>query len=530
VTSLAHFAYSAGAFILILMPLVIIHELGHFLFAKLFGVRADIFSVGFGPTLFKYKKGETEFRLSAIPLGGYVKLLGQEDEDLTPEELPRSLNTQPAWHRFWIYVGGPLFNFILSLFLFAFVLFYGESRLSNYVARVVKNSFAEKVGFQREERILKINDEPIAEFEAIEKKIAENPSQLSFLIEKTDHTLRTLNVTPVILNEKPRIPGLSAFARASVIGIANPLSPAAKAGLKTADTILSVQKQNSLPVLIKSFEQLEAFFQENPGPLVLKTEEKSILIDRQNASLEELGIFSSELFFHEVIADSAAAKAGLQKNDRILSLNGTPLYSFADLKDLVQSESEKNASLNLEIERQGVIQKVSLKANAKSTRDSHLRPYTQYTIGVIPYLIYAEPHLEFFRVTEFFPLISQATQKMLVITGKNFLMFKKMLFREASVDGIGGPLMIGKIAGESLSRGVSLFITNMAIFSIGLGVLNILPIPLLDGGHIALLFLELIRRKPLTLKQAQFAQSIGLAFVGMLMLIAFRNDFLRLLN
>jgi regulator of sigma E protease len=112
---------SVLGFLAVLGPLVVVHELGHFLFARLFNVKADIFSVGFGPTLFKKKYGETEYRISWLPLGGYVKLLGAEpEEQISSEDLPRSLNRQAPWKRFLIFLGGPLFNLIFSVFVFIF--------------------------------------------------------------------------------------------------------------------------------------------------------------------------------------------------------------------------------------------------------------------------------------------------------------------------------------------------------------------------------------------------------------------------
>src|SRR6202008_2658083 len=129
------------AFIVILVPLVVFHEFGHFVFAKIFGVKAEIFSVGFGPKLWSRQMGETEFRISAIPMGGYVKLLGEDREaELAEGEQHRALHRQKPWKRFLIFFGGPLFNFILAIFIFMAILLIGEPQISSVIGRVVHHS------------------------------------------------------------------------------------------------------------------------------------------------------------------------------------------------------------------------------------------------------------------------------------------------------------------------------------------------------------------------------------------------------
>src|SRR4051794_8608355 len=128
--------FSVIGFLIILGPLVVVHEFGHYLFARLFGVKAEIFSIGFGPKLWSHQRGETEWRVSAIPLGGYVKLLGEDrDAEITPEEAKRALHKQAAWKRFFIFFGGPLFNFLFAIVIFMTILAYGEKQMASVVGR-----------------------------------------------------------------------------------------------------------------------------------------------------------------------------------------------------------------------------------------------------------------------------------------------------------------------------------------------------------------------------------------------------------
>ena len=168
-------------------------------------------------------------------------------------------------------------------------------------------------------------------------------------------------------------------------------------------------------------------------------------------------------------------------------------------------------------------------ATATPIRDVSLNKKTQYTIGVAPMLVLAEPPTVVERVLNPVRLVIQATERMVQLTWRNLVSLRKMAAGEVSTGQLGGPLTIGKIAGESLSRGLIVFLTNMAIFSIGLGVLNILPVPVLDGGHLLLLGIETVRGKPLSPRQMEIVQGIGLLFILALMGKAFYNDIARLI-
>src|SRR5687767_3717079 len=149
---------SVLGFFIILGPLVIVHEFGHYIFARIFGVKAEIFSLGFGPVLAKKQIGETEWRLSAIPMGGFVKLLGEDrDQPLPPELQNRALGRQEPWKRFFIFAGGPLFNFLFAIVIFMVILVIGEPQMASVIGRVVKGSPAAVAGFQSGDRIVAVN-------------------------------------------------------------------------------------------------------------------------------------------------------------------------------------------------------------------------------------------------------------------------------------------------------------------------------------------------------------------------------------
>jgi regulator of sigma E protease len=550
-TWMSSFLHSVFAFVIILVPLVVFHEFGHFVFAKLFGVKAEIFSVGFGPRLWGKQMGETEFRLSAIPMGGYVKLLGEDREaEVSPEEQKRALHRQAPWKRFFIFVGGPLFNFILAIFIFMVILVVGEPQLASVVGRVVQGSVAEQAGFRSGDRIVAVAGKPVKKFEEIGQALNENPNKK--LVFQVLHPQATVPIDLEVLTSSQlgmsmygesvpvgEVDGLLPIGRATQVGISDPHSTVGKLGLETGDRIVSFDSQP-----VNSWEELEAGYSKfEPGRKISleykkaknfdpKAPPKAIDIQKVVGSKglgEDFGLYSSELFVEKPVPGSPAELAGVRPGDRLISVGGRVVQSFFDLKSAVQKSGETEGKVSLKWERSGQVFGAVLSPTVTLGRDPLLNKTTVFTVGVVPMLVLAEPATYIERVLNPFKLVYQATNRMITFSWRNLVLLRKMAVGEVSVGNLGGPLMIGKIAGESMTRGLVAFLTNMAIFSVGLGVLNILPIPVLDGGHLLLLGVESIRGKPLTMKQMEIVQSIGFLFILALMGVAFRNDIARLL-
>ena len=199
----------------------------------------------------------------------------------------------------------------------------------------------------------------------------------------------------------------------------------------------------------------------------------------------------------------------------------------------IQAAGEKAAEttenqINLVVERAGKPIALAITPQVSTDRDPMMKKMKQYTIGVMPIASMIEPEMIKERVLNPFKLVYLGTARMLDFTAKNFISIGKMIQGQVSVKSLGGPILIGKLAGDSMTRGLIDFLKMMAILSIGLGVLNILPIPVLDGGHIVLLGIEAIRGKALSLKQMEIAQQVGLVFILMIMGIVMKNDISRL--
>ncbi|MGE0615005.1 MAG: RIP metalloprotease RseP [Bacteriovoracia bacterium] len=536
-------------FIVILAPLVVVHELGHFLFAKLFGVKAEVFSIGFGPKLWSRKYGETDFRVSAVPLGGYVKLLGEEPGvELPPEDKRRSLQAQLPWKRFFIFLGGPLFNFIFAVFVFMAILAIGEPQLASVIGRVEPGSEAATMGFRSGDEVQQINGQPVKTFHEVVSQINDHPNQeMRFtVLHPGEAQAVEFKVTPTTENgfsefgeetQVGKIDGMVAVARSTQIGISDPQSPAGRAGLKTGDQITEFNGQ-----AVTNWEQVEAAaaalragdkvrIQYKDAKEAVASAELTVATAKggKMAPLADWGLHSSELFVDKALADAPASKAGIQKGDRIARVGGDAIGSFYSMRQAIQKMGEKG-QVEVTWEREGKFMTAKLTPTETKEKDPLLNKITQYTIGIAPMLVYAEMKTVAERILNPFTLVYKGVERTVVFSWRNLVSILKMFTGDVSVKTLGGPLLIAKIAGDSLEHGLVAFLTTMAILSVGLGILNILPVPVLDGGHILLLGVEWIRGKALTVKQMEFVQQVGLSLILLLMIIVMKNDILRFVN
>ena len=334
---------SVLGFIAILGPLVVVHEFGHFFFARLFGVKAEVFSVGFGPKIWKRQKGETEWCVSAIPLGGYVKLLGEEPGvELPPELVHRSLQKALPWKRFLIFFGGPLFNFIFAALVFMSIQMIGEEHPRSIVGRILPGSVAASTGLLSGDEIIEVGGAPVATFEEMTVEFSKHPGQkVDFKVRRPGiKDLLSLSVTPressgySSFGEKVPVgdvEGLLAAGRDLLVGVSSTGSWVGKAGVLTGDRLMTFNGQK-----VPNFEQVEQLFIQAPvgreidlvfepvakrecsGEACPKTIQVRFTKTGKTYSFgEETGAHSSELFVLKTVEKSPAAGAGLVKGDRL---------------------------------------------------------------------------------------------------------------------------------------------------------------------------------------------------------------------
>jgi regulator of sigma E protease len=412
------------------------------------------FSLGFGPKLIGRQIGETEYLVSAIPLGGYVKLFGEEESDATsPEEQKRSFSHQNLWSKVLIVFGGPGFNFLLAYLIFAGWLATG--------APLFVPSFTE--------------------------------------------------LTPDVEALKPG-------------------SPADMAGLKVGDRVLRINEKD----ISTRTELFEAVAKSNGRPLTLDVRRagqvKTLLVTPAATTIQDngkavtvysLGIEETAPVITAVMHGSPAKAAGFQEGDRVVAIDGQAVHTWSQMTGLVKENP--NRPLRVDVSRDG--QTVTLTvtpAPEKATVNGKTVEIGK--IGV------SGPGRSLIRSSN--PVLAvwhglEATWGWTELTAVGIY---KMIAGEISSKNIGGPLTIASISGEAGAQGMSSVVFLIAILSINLGVLNLLPIPILDGGHLLFFFIEAVLRKPLGDRQRELAQQVGLLLLVCIMVFAFWNDIERLLH
>jgi len=429
----------------VLSVLIFVHEFGHFLAAKLFGVRVERFSIGFPPRLFGIQIGETDYCISAVPFGGYVKLSGMIDESLDQSNLkgePYEFMSKPAWQKLIILSAGVIMNFLLAIVILAGLLFsQGEQLLpTTIIGTIGESGLAQKIGFQKYDRILAVNGEEVQYWNDItDKFINKIGSTLIFTVERNGQIIELKADKALFREEKSEQLDIAPLFPARVGDLSSGF-PAMQAGLKTGDEIVAINDQP-----IESWEDMTRVVRENPGKPLTFT---------------------------------------IKRGQETLAINITP--------QAVEETNENGETIT--------VGKIGI------------GPYFEHRkIGLLPSVV---------KGFENSILISKLNIKGIVwvITGQR-----------SAKEILGGPIMITKMAGDFAKTGFLNLLMLVAQLSIVLAIVNILPIPALDGGHLAIILVEGIRRRPLSLKTKVAIQQVGMALILVLTFFLIFNDIRRFL-
>ena len=442
--TLFYFAIAIGV-------LVSFHEFGHFWVARKTGVKVLRFSVGFGQVLWSFRRSpdDTEYVLSAIPLGGYVKMVDEREGSVKPEDLPYAFNRKPLLVRAAVVAAGPLFNLLLAVLLFWGVLVIGETGIKPILGVVKPNTLVASAGFVEGDQILTVNgkDTPTwsEAMSAVISAALDGQQAIGLKVKSLDSQETTKTIT---------------------IGLADTENP----------------------------EQLYNRLGFEPWTPKLKP-----VVDR-------------------VLPDSAAASAGLKPGDLIVSANGVAIADWMQWVDMVKKNPDNQ--LALAIERDGVATTLTIiprrvenegKIGASVRVPDELRKAVSVEYSLSPLAA--------------IPVAFETTWNYSVATLK---MMGNMLIGKASVKNLSGPVSIAQIAGQSASMGLVPFIKFLGLVSVSLGVLNLLPIPVLDGGHLLFFAIEGVKGSPVPEKIQVFFQQIGIAVLMSLMALAMVLDVQRL--
>jgi regulator of sigma E protease len=423
--------------LLVLGVIIVIHELGHFLVAKFFNIKVEVFSVGFGPRLLGFRRGETDYRISAFPLGGYVKMAGENPTDTVTGD-PREFLSKPKWQRFLVAVAGPLMNLILAVVLLAGLYMYGSE-------------------------------------------------------------------VPEFLNNQ------------AVIGIVRPDSPAARSGLRPGDLIVAFDGRQS-----PNWQDVEARVLTNPNrPLPITVERGGQRLDFVVTPIpegpSETGFSGMgphiRVIVRGVHAGSPAEAAGLRVGDEIVQVNGIDLKtSGISIQETIQKISEPTFPLTVIRDGQPVeVQVTPVVQNGNRMIGIDIPPPTvMIKLG-----------------------FAAALDRSIETNSDNaaliFQVLGKLFKREASLKQLDGPIGIVRVSGQMFEAGIGPLIQLVALISLNLGLLNLLPIPILDGGVMLLLVIESIMGRDLSLAMKERIVQVSFVFLLMLTVFVLYNDVVKLL-
>lgn len=514
-------------FIIFLGPLVFFHELGHFLFARLFGVRVEVFSIGFGPKILKKKWGETEYAVSAIPLGGYVKMFG--DDPFTKDEIPeseraKSFTHQGKWARFWIVMGGPLANFILAFVIFFSLLIVGERIPEIKIGAIAPDSILYQNGLRTGDVLVKVNNNEVYNPSDL---MVEGSTVVSSLTIKRNGNVQDLAVNfpgdkffdevlkyPPIL-KKPYL--VDQNANRFVLSVEK----------GKVDFTISIEELANIPNIntlylypVAKGEDLagdEVKVDLNAGKEITANfnDLKTLLV-----LLESHNLRTIDLMVKSVNMGSPADKVGIKGDDVFISLEGEKVYSFEELRSRLQTINKP--AVEVEVYSAGVLKKLSVTPDVTTQEGKQLK-----LLGVYSFIEVLKTNFVLTKSKGFLNSTTVAVSRTWDSMKKTVDGFVKLLTNQVSLKSIGGPLAIGKVAHDSFNTSLSYFFQLMALISVNLGVINLFPIPVLDGGHIMFIALEIVNRGPLSRRKMEIAQQVGLSVLLMLMVGAIFNDVTR---
>ena len=433
--------------VLVLGVMILVHEWGHFIVARLFGVRVDVFSIGFGPRLFGWKRGATDYRISALPLGGYVRMAGQDLSEIDsgergPTGAPDEVMSKKRWQRALISFAGPAVNLVMPILLlggfYAIKGFPYQAFLEKPVilSELPSTGALAKAGVTDGDKVVAINGTPTPDWNAARTVLNEIPAGATFTV---------------------AVSGKGATRDIAVNGAE-----------------------------LKSGEQLLGYL---PEPAIVG----------------------------QLTSGMPAKRAGLKKDDVIRAVNGTPVHNWQQCVDLIKQSG--GGTLQMDVLREGT----PLSLEIHPVQDKDEEGQTVWKIGVGPGGAWL------FKPATFGSAVRTATVETVEQTGALLRVLGKLFTGKLSVRQLQGFVGIAVRAGQAVQNGPVDTITLMAVISLNLGVLNLLPIPILDGGHILLLSIEGIRRRDLSLAFKERFIQVGFVFLLLLFAFVMYNDVRHLL-
>jgi regulator of sigma E protease len=443
------------SFIVALGILVAVHEFGHFWVARRCGVKVEKFSIGFGKSIWsKVGKDGTEYSISMIPLGGYVKMVDSRIDDIPEHEKHLAFDQKPLWKRTSIVAAGPIFNFLFAIVAYWLVFLIGVPAVKPVIGEVTPNSIVAQAGIESGMELKSISGIKTPDWESV------NMGLISHI--GNDSVTMTLSSANEVGSEVTRT--------------------------------LDIRDWNFDP--------------------------------ETQSTMQSLGFkpYTPEIFTElaQVSEGGAAEKAGLQADDKIISINGNKISKWEEVVEAIRSHPE--TPMELTVLRQGEEQSFTLTPGSRELANKQLVGFA----GIAPKVAEWPESYRFELQFGVFESIGKAIDKTGQVIGLTISMLKKLIVGDVGLNNLSGPISIAKGAGATADYGLVYFLGFLALISVNLGIINLVPLPMLDGGHLLFFAIEAVIRRPVPEKVQEMGYKIGGAIIFSLMALALFNDFTRL--
>lgn len=588
---------------------IFVHELGHFLAARLCKVRVDVFSLGFGPKLFGWQRGDTLYQLALLPIGGYVRMAGEDPTQGDGQPRADELRSKSVGARFFIYSGGVLMNVVFGAVVMPLVLFYGVSFNEPVIGSVQPGSGAWRAGLVPGTRVLEVNGAPIASFEYIAQEIALGPPDAAELLVQLpgSETARRVRVEPRY-EERLGMSTIGVSSSSDLHGaiVVRPDSPAAEAGLSDSDRLLGVEGglaelplDDQIGIAMRRGEPLRLRVASADGV------ERAVEIQPRWEELGDtrvLGLVPAYDVVRDLRPNPDLAALGLEREDRIVKVNGSRIFRDRDLELALLAGT---GPLEFVVERAGALRELRGPALDRAralqlASDIALAPnFKQCEIAVAPRAPVAGVLFDGDRLLaangielsdwerDFLPIVRSAageqrsvelkvqrtaldgTTTLLELTATPgiqalpdygldrrealytyraesfaeavrvgfqatakfatdaWLMIKRMVLGQVSSKHMGGIISIGVVAYTWAELGLAKLLFFLCMLSVNLAFINVLPVPLLDGGHLLFLLIEKLKGSPVSERVFGYSQVVGLVLILTLLIYVTYNDVMR---
>ncbi len=527
--------------------LIFVHELGHFVWAKVFGVKVLTFSIGFGPKIIRLRGRETEYCVALLPLGGFVKMLEENrQEPVLPEDKKRTFEAQALWKRIIIVIAGPAMNVLFPVLLY-FAVFVGDTRFVPPTVGVVVPGHPAEGKLKEGDRVLAVNGDRLTTFAELHRVVSQSPNkELTLKVFRDGAQIEVVVVPKEVEVQKPldivdhvgEI-GIGPSRPAAVVGVSRPDSPAYRAGLRSFDLVTEVRGRP-----VKTFADLEDGLRDNRGETVPVTYLRPVEVPKGMGGLVDFAVYESgvaaltpeaghgdlgsrtglepaDLYVAHVPEGSAEWKADLRPGDRIVEVDQIEVTAWTTLVERLMAAPDRPHTLSWLRAGQRRSGTVELRREDYLDEYGEHRPrffvrMTNWSPTVL------EPYVE--NPARLRYALHSAVEETYDVVRFIMVGIVRIAQGKVSISTLGGPITVYDVVGQESEKGVSYFVWAMAVISINLGLVNLLPIPVLDGGHLLFFLFEAVLRRPLPLRVREIASLVGFVLLVALMGVAFKND------